>query len=88
MATVSSDTETPAALYGPVSLGLGVIAVIAAFLFGVFGILAGSLAVTFGILGLAGKTKANRTQCAVGLATGAFGVLYPLAFILVFTGGF
>ncbi|MCX4674124.1 hypothetical protein OG413_02130 [Streptomyces sp. NBC_01433] len=79
-------TDSPATLYGPVSLGFGVVALIAAFALGLFGILAGSLAITFGALGLIGK--ADRTQCAIGLATGAVGVLYPLSFLLVFTGGF
>ncbi|MEU9293815.1 hypothetical protein [Streptomyces sp. NPDC048266] len=82
----TGTTESPATLYGPVSLGLGVAALIAAFFLGVFGILAGSLAITFGILGLI--SNANRAQCAIGLVTGAFGVLYPLSFLLVFTGGF
>ncbi|MBB1245211.1 hypothetical protein GL263_16765 [Streptomyces durbertensis] len=82
------DTDTPATLYGPVSLGFGVIAVIAAFLLGPFGVLAGSLAVTFGILGLVGRIKVNRLPCAIGLVTGAFGVLYPVSLLLLYTGGF
>ncbi|AWW43030.1 hypothetical protein ADL00_16240 [Streptomyces sp. AS58] len=82
----TGTTESPATLYGPLSLGFGVVALIAAFFLGFFGILAGSLAITFGILGLIGTV--NRTQCAIGLTTGAIGVLYPLSFLLVFTGGF
>ncbi|MFE3071802.1 hypothetical protein [Streptomyces sp. NPDC059247] len=82
----AGTTESPATLYGPVSLGLGIAALIAAFFLGIFGILAGSLAIVFGVLGLI--SKINRGKCAIGLATGAVGVLYPLSFLFVFTGGF
>ncbi|MGC5544357.1 hypothetical protein ACPYPE_27160 [Streptomyces griseus] len=77
---------TPATLYGPVSLGFGVVALIAAFFLGLFALLAGSLAVTFGVLGLI--SGYNRTQCLAGLVLGAVGVLYPLSFLFAFTGGF
>ncbi|NEB40757.1 hypothetical protein [Streptomyces sp. SID14515] len=77
---------TPATLYGPVSLGLGVVALVAAFFLGIFAILAGSLAVTFGVLGLI--SGYSRPQCLAGLVLGAAGVLYPLSFLFVFTGGF
>ncbi len=83
--TVESP-ETPANLYGPVSLGLGVVALIAAFFLGLFALLAGSLAITFGVLGLI--SGFNRTQCLAGLVLGAAGVLYPLSFLFAFTGGF
>ncbi|WP_030588164.1 hypothetical protein [Streptomyces anulatus] len=78
--------ESPATLYGPVSLGLGVLALIAAFFFGIFAILAGSLAITFGVLGLI--SRFNRSQCIAGLSMGAVGVLFPLSFLFAFTGGF
>jgi hypothetical protein len=78
--------DSPATLYGPVSLGLGIVALIAAFFLGIFAILAGSLAITFGVLGLI--SKFSRTQCLAGLAMGAVGVSYPLSFLFAFTGGF
>ncbi|MFJ3327933.1 hypothetical protein ACIPMT_26155 [Streptomyces griseus] len=77
---------TPATLYGPVSLGFGVIALIAAFFLGFFALLAGSLAITFGVLGLI--SGYNRPQCLAGLVLGAVGVLHPLSFLFAFTGGF
>ncbi|UUU23593.1 hypothetical protein [Streptomyces sp. DSM 40750] len=82
----AGTTDSPATLYGPVSLGLGVIALISAFFFGIFGILAGALAITFGVLGL--TSRINRTKSTIGLVTGAFGFLYPLSLIFVFAGGF
>ncbi len=82
----TGTVESPATLYGPVSLGLGVLALAATFFLGVFAVLAGSLAITFGVLGLV--KKFNRTQCLTGIAAGAVGVLLPLSFLLVFTGGF
>ncbi|MFF6908786.1 hypothetical protein ACFY9Q_22985 [Streptomyces sp. NPDC012389] len=84
----TGTTESPATLYAPVSLGLGVIALIATFFFGIFAILAGALAITFGVLGLVSKVEVNRVQCSIGLAAGAVGVLLPLSFLFVFTGGF
>ncbi|MEU2179750.1 hypothetical protein [Streptomyces thermolilacinus] len=78
MTTGSADS--PATLYGPVSLLLGVLALIAAVFAGFLGIaipfLFGSLAVTFALLGLA--RRLNRGQCAIGLTTGALSVLYPI----------
>ncbi|MFJ6510428.1 hypothetical protein ACIQMO_09315 [Streptomyces sp. NPDC091406] len=85
MGTGTGTVESPATLYGPVSLGLGVVALVAAFFLGIFAVLAGSLAVTFGVLGLI--SGFNRTQCLAGLVLGAVGVLYPLSFLFVFTGG-
>jgi len=82
----TGTTDSPATLYGPVSLGLGVVALIATFFLGTFAVLAGSLAITFGVLGLI--SKFNRTQCFIGLATGAAGVLFPLFFLFAYTGGF
>ncbi|MFK4223655.1 hypothetical protein [Streptomyces sp. NPDC019890] len=76
-------TDSPATLYGPVSLVLGTVALIAAVFSGFVGIaiplLAGSLAVTFGVVGLVNKL--NRGQCAIGLATGSLGVLYPVLLV-------
>ncbi|MCP9988321.1 hypothetical protein LUX01_18155 [Streptomyces sudanensis] len=81
MTTGSEDG--PASLYGPVSLALGVLALLGAVSAGFLGIaiplLSGSLAVTFGLLGL-GRGVA-RGRCAVGLATGALGVLYPVLLV-------
>ncbi|MBT2487461.1 hypothetical protein J7E96_02675 [Streptomyces sp. ISL-96] len=78
MATGSADS--PATLYGPVSLVLGTVALIAAVFAGYIGIaipfLFGSLAVTFALLGLA--RKLNRGQCAIGLTAGSLSVLYPI----------
>lgn len=78
MATGSADS--PATLYGPVSLALGTVALIAAVFSGFVGIaiplLFGSLAVAFALLGLA--RKLNRGQCAIGLATGSLSVLHPV----------
>ncbi|MFH8517547.1 hypothetical protein ACH4CE_21120 [Streptomyces gelaticus] len=78
MATGSADS--PATLYGPASLVLGTVALIAAVFAGFIGIaiplLFGSLAATFALLGLAHKL--NRGQCAIGLATGSLSVLYPI----------
>ncbi|MFH8474854.1 hypothetical protein [Streptomyces sp. NPDC018000] len=78
MATGSADS--PATLYGPASIVLGTLALIAAVFAGFIGIaiplLFGSLAVTFALLGLA--RKLNRGQCTVGLATGSLSMLYPI----------
>ncbi|MER5363362.1 hypothetical protein [Streptomyces sp. NPDC002785] len=78
MATGSADS--PATLYGPASIVLGTLALIAAVFAGFTGIaiplLFGSLAVTFALLGLA--RKLNRGLCTVGLATGSLSVLYPI----------
>ncbi|MFD7704476.1 hypothetical protein [Streptomyces caelestis] len=78
MATGSADS--PATLYGPVSLVLGTVALIATVFAGFLGIafplLFGSLAVTFALLGLGHGT--GRGLCALGLAIGSSGVLYPV----------
>ncbi|MFF1272687.1 hypothetical protein ACFVZC_04620 [Streptomyces marokkonensis] len=80
MATGSASSDSPATLYGPVSLVLGTAALVAAVFAGLLGIaiplLFGSLAVTFALLGLG--RGLNRVQCGVGLATGALSVLYPV----------
>ncbi|MER7107933.1 hypothetical protein [Streptomyces sp. NPDC000229] len=80
-------TDSPATLYGPVSIVLGTVALITAVFSGYLGIaiplLAGSLAVTFAALGLG--SKLNRGQCAIGLATGALGVLYPVFLVAAFS---
>ncbi|MGW6294377.1 hypothetical protein [Streptomyces sp. NPDC055058] len=82
----TGTTESPATLYGPVSLFFGAAGLVLAFFLGFFGILAGALAVTFGVLGLVSRAG-KRTQCVLGLATGAVAVLYPLGFLLLYTGG-
>ncbi|MEV0183754.1 hypothetical protein AB0I54_31350 [Streptomyces sp. NPDC050625] len=80
MAGGTAPTDSPATLYGPVSLVFGVVAAVTAALSGYIGIaiplLAGALAVTFGLLGLA--RRLNRGISAVGVATGSLGVLYPV----------
>ncbi|MCQ0022460.1 hypothetical protein M4914_05470 [Streptomyces somaliensis DSM 40738] len=77
--TTGSD-GSPASLYGPVSLVLGVLALLTAVFAGFLGIaipfLFGSLGVTFGLLGL--SRRLNRGQCAIGLVAGALGVIYPI----------
>ncbi|MBT2379542.1 hypothetical protein AMK21_19180 [Streptomyces sp. CB00316] len=84
----TGTTESPATLYAPVSLGLGVIALIATFFLGIFAVLAGALAITFGVLGLISKVEVNRVQCYIGLAAGVVGVVLPVSFLFVYTGGF
>ncbi|MBL3668366.1 hypothetical protein JL475_20700 [Streptomyces sp. M2CJ-2] len=78
MSTGSADS--PATLYGPVSVIFGSAALLAAVFAGFIGIaiplLFGSLAVTFALLGLG--RGLNRGQCALGLATGSLSVLYPI----------
>lgn len=85
--TGTTSADSPAALFGPVSLVLGVVALIAAALSGFVGIaiplLAGSLAVTFGILGLA--RSPHRGRSAIGLATGSLSVLYSVSLVVAFT---
>ncbi|WP_055489832.1 hypothetical protein [Streptomyces sp. TP-A0356] len=80
----TGSTDTPASLYSPASLGLGIASTVAAVFSGYIGLaiplLAGSLAVTFALLGLAGKI--NRKQCVIGLIGGAVGVLYPVSLIV------
>ncbi|MFJ1590900.1 hypothetical protein ACIOD0_11745 [Kitasatospora albolonga] len=83
----SGTSESPATLYGPVSIGLGVIALLVMYFYGVFAILAGILAVTFGLLGLAGKDRGNRTLCAIGFVLGAFGALAPFTLLFLYSGG-
>ncbi|MFD1273688.1 hypothetical protein ACFQ51_24185 [Streptomyces kaempferi] len=84
--TGTTSADSPAALYGPVSLGLGIVALIAVALSGFIGIaiplLASSLAVTFGILGL--TRGPHRGRSVIGLATGSVGVLYPVFAIIAF----
>lgn len=81
MATGSADS--PAPLYGPVSLVLGTAALVAVVFAGLLGIaiplLFGSLAVTFALLGLG--QKLNRVQCGAGLVTGSLSVLYPVLLV-------
>ncbi|MET9923487.1 MULTISPECIES: hypothetical protein [unclassified Streptomyces] len=86
MATGTS--ESPATLYAPVSIGLGVIALASTFFLGILATLAGLLAITFGILGLVSQAEVNRIQCGIGLAAGVVGVLFPVWFLFVYSGGF
>ncbi len=83
----TGTTNTPAALYGPVSLVLGIAAVVGTAISGVVGIavpiLAGYFAITFGVLGL--NSRANRTKCYIGLAGGAVSVTY-MACLLISIG--
>lgn len=76
----NGSTDSPAALYAPVSLTLGIVSVVATVLGGYVGIafplLTGSLAVTFAVFGLV--RGISRSRCAAGLVGGAVGVLYPL----------
>ncbi|BBC34852.1 hypothetical protein SGFS_061460 [Streptomyces graminofaciens] len=80
MSTVSTTSaasmDSPASLYGPVSVGFGVLALVTSLFAGVLAILFGVLAVTFAALGLG--RRLNRGKCAIGLVTGAIGALYPL----------
>ncbi|WP_433399003.1 hypothetical protein [Streptomyces sp. CA-146814] len=84
----TGTTDSPATLYAPVSIGLGVIALISTFFLGILATLAGLLAITFGVLGLVSSVEVNRIRCWIGLATGAVGVLFPVWFLFGYTGGF
>ncbi|MFI5635402.1 hypothetical protein ACIA8E_39875 [Streptomyces sp. NPDC051664] len=79
----TGSTDTPASLYGPASLVLGIASAVATVISGFIGLaiplLTGCLAVTFAILGLV--QRINRGQCAIGLVGGAIGVLYPVFLI-------
>ncbi|MBO7936895.1 MULTISPECIES: hypothetical protein [Streptomyces] len=83
----TAPTDSPATLYGPVSLVLGVVATVTAALSGFIGIaiplLAGALAITFGLLGLG--RRLNRGLSAFGVATGSLGVLYPVFLVALLT---
>ncbi|WP_432054396.1 hypothetical protein [Streptomyces sp. bgisy022] len=82
----SGGTESPATLYGPVSLFFGLLGLALAFFLAFFGILAGALAVTFGVLGLV-SGAGRRALPAVGLVTGTVAVLGPLVLLLAYAGG-
>ncbi len=79
-ASASASEDSPATLYGPVSLVLGTAALVAAVFAGLLGIalplLFGSLAVTFALLGLG--RGLHRVRCGAGLTTGSLSVLYPV----------
>jgi succinate-acetate transporter protein len=83
----TGPTDPRASLYGSVSLVLGIASAVAAVLISWVGValplLFGSLAVTFAVLGLVHKI--NRRKCAIGLISGAAGVLYPV-FLLCAVG--
>ncbi|GGV42364.1 hypothetical protein [Streptomyces spectabilis] len=85
MSDSPSTNSSAATLYGPVSLGLGVAAatasVFSAYTGIAFALLAGVLAVTFGLLGLASGFKRN--QSLAGLLIGSVGVV----FFAVIVGG-
>ncbi|MET9152933.1 hypothetical protein ABZX82_16915 [Streptomyces griseoflavus] len=76
----TASADSPATLYGPVSLVLGTAGLLAAVFAGLLGIgiplLLGSLAVTFALLGL--SRGLHRVCCVVGLATGCLGLLQPI----------
>jgi hypothetical protein len=76
--------DSPASLYGVVSLVFGTIALIIALWMDVYGaaisLICGGLAVTLATLGLI--QRVNRAKCAIGLSTGGIALLY-LAYVLV-----
>lgn len=88
MATGRTGTDSPAALFGPVSLVLGVAATAAALGIDYVGLavplLAGLLALTFATLGL--FQHASRPLCLLGLAGGAVGVVTALGTVASFSG--
>lgn len=79
----SGSADSPAALYGPVSLTFGTAALVTAAFTGLLGLaiplLCGSLAVTFALLGLG--RGLHRVRCGIGLVTGSLGLLYPLLLV-------
>lgn len=83
---VTGSDDSPATLYGPVSVVFGVVALISVVFSGFAGIgipvLAGSLAITFALLGLG--RGLNRVQCAAGLVAGALGAGYPITLISLY----
>ncbi|MBB1254740.1 hypothetical protein [Streptomyces alkaliterrae] len=84
--TAAGSTDSPATLYGPVSLALGVVALLTAVFVGVIGpavpLLAGSLAATFGGFGLSRAQR--RTLPALGLALGGASFLYVFFLLMTF----
>ncbi|KPI04371.1 hypothetical protein OK074_4688 [Actinobacteria bacterium OK074] len=82
----TGPVDTPARAYGPVALVFGIVAAVSAAFLGIAGIgipvLAGALAVTFGVLGL--NHNLRRAQCVVGIVTGAAGALYVIALLSAF----
>ncbi|MFE7131900.1 hypothetical protein ACFVIM_13650 [Streptomyces sp. NPDC057638] len=81
---VSESDDSVATLYGPASVFFGIAALMAAVFAAFIGVgvpvLAGSLALTFALLGIG--SGRNRRQCIVGLITGSVGALVPLALAL------
>ncbi|MFE4369710.1 hypothetical protein ACFRMN_16050 [Streptomyces sp. NPDC056835] len=79
-------TDSPASLYGVVSLVLGSVALISVVFSGVVGIaiplLCGSLAVALAALGL--NAGIHRVKCAIGLATGGLSALYLIYLLITF----
>ncbi|MFI8092587.1 hypothetical protein ACIF9R_30405 [Streptomyces sp. NPDC086080] len=79
----TGSTDSPATLYGPVSLVLGTAAAVTVVFAGLLGmaisLVFGSLAVTFALLGL--RHGLHRVQCGIGLATGSLGALYPVLLV-------
>jgi hypothetical protein len=80
-------TDTAASAYGPVALVLGIASTAAVASVEFVGIaiplLAGILAVTFGILGLTRKLHCG--QCLIGLIGGSVGVLSAVAIVAAFS---
>ncbi|MGX9230170.1 hypothetical protein ACWV95_35930 [Streptomyces albus] len=82
--TDAGAKDSPASLYGPVSLVLGIIALLSAVFppgFGVVSLLCGSLGVTLAVMGL--RTRLNRGKCLIGLVTGGTPVLFLLWVVVV-----
>ncbi|MGW8377486.1 hypothetical protein [Streptomyces sp. ODS28] len=84
----SDSTDSPATMYGTVSLVLGVVGLITAVLASYAGIaipvLCGALAVTLASAGLFQRT--NRIKCIAALTTGAVALLYPVVLLATFGG--
>ncbi|MBW1604409.1 hypothetical protein JJV70_20345 [Streptomyces sp. JJ66] len=84
MTTRRPDTpaaDTPASLYGGVSLTLGVLSLLTYALLGIaLSLTFGALALTFGILGLVAGP--HRILCLTGLPTGAPSVLFFLYLLI------
>ncbi|MFE2163511.1 hypothetical protein ACFXB3_00260 [Streptomyces sp. NPDC059447] len=81
----SESNDSPATLYGPVSLFFGVVGLVAmVFPLGLFVVVAASFAITFALLGLGHGF--NRVQCMLGLITGCVGLVLPITFLTGFGG--
>ncbi|CAL9647468.1 hypothetical protein [Streptomyces albus] len=81
--TDAGAKDSPASLYGPVSLVLGIISLLSAVFPPGFGValLCGSLGVTLAVMGL--RTRLRRGMCLIGLVTGGIPVLFWLSLVVV-----